>query len=121
MERHGVLEEAAGAHIVPLHPCDHAKVKARMAEKVLTSRIVEGCIVAVKGFGLCKECGGLVVVPLSDVDPTKKTACRRGAKGIVAPLPPGKALRQLRGGTFRPAADVGQHPAECEGPGPRSG
>ena len=65
-----------------------------MAEEVVTSRVAEGLIVAVIGFGRREERRGLVVAPLADVDPAKKAARERGAKGIAALLPPREALRQ---------------------------
>ena len=83
-----------------------------MAKKVVAYRVEKGPVVAKIGFGLREERRGLVIVPLADVDTTKKAARHRRAKRVAALLPPGKALPQHLDRAARFTADVGQHPAQ---------
>src|SRR5215216_2240535 len=105
------------ARPIALYPGDQAEVEARVAEHDGMPASEAGRYRAgVSEIGLVRreERRGLVVAPLTDVDPANDAAREGPAKGVAAPLPPREALGQQPDRAVRFAADGGQQPVPRE-------
>src|SRR5215207_3547513 len=86
-----------------------------MVEHVVVSDVAE------IGLGRREERRRFIVPPLTNADPTEKTARGGVAPRITSLLPPGKTLRQQRARPIRLTAHIGHHPADRKRHSPRPG